>query len=71
MSNDIMPCGCAGHADNSHLCRYPALEEENEKLRAEVTRLKDEVGVYEEQLAAAEVEVAELQEKIREGGDQA
>lgn len=27
MSADLMPCGCEGHFDNEHLCRYPALEE--------------------------------------------
>jgi hypothetical protein len=28
MSNDAMPCGCEGHADNADLCRYPALQAE-------------------------------------------
>lgn len=37
MSSDTMPCGCEGHADNEHLCRYPGLESAlaAERLRAE------------------------------------
>lgn len=23
-----MPCGCEGHADNEHLCRYPTVIED-------------------------------------------
>lgn len=40
VSNDIMPCGCEGHADNSDLCRYPKLEAENTRLK---TALKESV----------------------------
>lgn len=28
-----MPCGCEGHADNAHLCQYPALEALARELR--------------------------------------
>lgn len=36
MSNDIMPCGCEGHADNEGLCRYPMLETAATRAAAEL-----------------------------------
>jgi hypothetical protein len=46
MSNDTMPCGCEGHADNADLCRYPALRAEvlaeRETARRMVARARAE-----------------------------
>ena len=36
MSADTMPCGCEGHFDNEHLCRYPALEEKVKTATAQL-----------------------------------
>lgn len=41
MSADTMPCGCEGHFDNEHLCRYPALEE---KVKTATGQLRHAYG---------------------------
>lgn len=43
MSNDTMPCGCEGHADNEDLCQCPALKKETQRLRSDVERLTREL----------------------------
>lgn len=52
MSNDTMPCGCEGHADNAHLCRYPALVQEADNYHRALSTAMDEVARLREQLAA-------------------
>lgn len=36
MSKDTMPCGCAGHADDAALCKYPILEATAKRAAAEL-----------------------------------
>jgi len=66
MSNDTMPCGCEGHADNEGLCRYPALEQEaNNYHRAldaaleEVNRLRQRADLAERETERLRVAYAE------------
>ena len=40
MSADIMPCGCEGHADNEHLCQFPALKQKADALERELNEWK-------------------------------
>lgn len=60
MSNDTMPCGCEGHADNASLCRYPTMEE----AAAQASRDA-------QQLTAALKEANEAAERFRLRAEQA
>lgn len=41
MSDDYMPCGCLGHADNADLCEYPALLAERNELGAQLREAQE------------------------------
>jgi hypothetical protein len=58
MSNDTMPCGCDGHADNASLCRYPALEKEANNYHRALTAALEEVTRLRQRAEQAERQVS-------------